>query len=203
MSSTPEQDIVIPARDGRPFEAKAGQYITLIDLEGQQVGDFVALNADDHGERLSTCYTRSDLRRIYVREGDQLSSNLRRPIVEIVEDQVGRHDITYAACDRRRYEIAFGVADHPNCQDNLSAALSRFGVERWQVPEPFNMFQNTTIGPNGELVTEAPLSRPGDRIVLRALMDVVGAVSACAQDRTPTNGFNPTSLRLLITDERP
>jgi uncharacterized protein len=203
MSSTPGQDIVIPAKDGRPFEAKAGQYITLIDLEGQQVGDFVALNAEDHGERLSTCYTRSDLRRIYVREGDRLFTNLRRPIVEIIEDRVGRHDITIAACDRRRYEIAFGIENHANCQDNLTAALSRFGVERWQVPEPFNIFQHTTVAPDGELVTEAPLSRAGDRIVLRALMDIVGAVSACPQDQTPTNNFNPTSLRLMITDERP
>jgi uncharacterized protein len=201
--SASTQDIFIPPAQGRPFQARRGQYITVIDLEGKQVCDFVALNAHDHRERLSTCHTRSNLLRIYVGEGDRLVTNLRQPIVEIVQDQVGRHDITIAACDPARYEQTYGIKDHPNCLDNLSGALSAFGLERWQTPEPFNIFQNSTLDAEGNYRIAEPLSKPGDRIVLRALMDIVGAASACAHDRSPVNGFNLTTLRLLVTDMMP
>jgi uncharacterized protein YcgI (DUF1989 family) len=197
------REILIPAAQGRAFAAQAGDHITVVDLEGQQVGDFVALNAGDHRERLSTCYTRSALRRIYVREGDRLYTTLRRPIFELVEDRVGRHDLSIAACDARLYEQRFGLPEHPNCLDNLSAALAAHGVEPWQVPEPFNVFQNTVVDPAGGYQYAAPLSRAGDRLVLRALMDVVGAVSACAHDLSPVNGGKLTPLLLRITADRP
>ncbi len=198
-----ELDIVIPAAEGRPFTARAGQYITVIDLEGEQVCDFVALNGGDHRERLSTCHTRSNLLRVAVGQGDTLVTNLRRPALEIVEDQVGRHDRTIAAGDPPRYERAYGLKDHPNCLDNLSGALQTFGVERWATPEPFNIFQNTTIDGDGHYQVAAPLSKPGDRLVMRALMDLEGAVSACANAQSPVNGHNPTSLRLIVTSDRP
>jgi uncharacterized protein len=197
------QDILIPPASGRPFTARAGQYITIIDLEGKQVCDFVALNAEDHQERLSTCHTRSNLLRIYVGDGDTLVTNLRRPIIEIVEDKVGQHDITIAACDPARYEQTYGITDHPNCLDNLSGALAAFGIERWATPEPFNIFQNTRIDAEGNYTVAEPVTKPGDRIVLRVLMDIVGAASACAHDHSPVNGYNLTPIRLVVSDYPP
>lgn len=47
------------------------------------------------------------------------------------------------------------------------------------------------------------MTKPGDRIVFRALMEVVGAVSACPQDFLPVNGFRITDLRIVVSDERP
>jgi uncharacterized protein len=197
------EDVFVPPAEGRPFRARQGQYITVIDVEGKQVCDFAAFNAADTRERLSTCHTRSNLLRIYVGEEDTLVTNLRRPIIEIVEDQVGQHDITIAACDPARYEQAYGISGHPNCLDNLSGALSIFGIERWETPEPFNIFQNSTINADGSYQIAEPLSRAGDRIVLRALMDIIGAVSACANEQSPVNSFHLTPIRLLVTDEKP
>jgi uncharacterized protein len=197
------REIHIPPASGRSFEAKAGEYIALVDVEGQQVGDFVAFNAGDRKERLSTCYTRSMLGRIYVRQGDRLYTNLRRPVFEIVEDTVGRHDILIAACDRARYELGFGIANHRNCLDNLSAALAPYGIEPTGVPEPFNVFQNTVVDAEGKFTFPAPLSKPGDRLVMRALIDVFGATSACAQDQLPVNGWKLTPLLLVIGPTKP
>ena len=47
---------------------------------------------------------------------------------------------------------------------------------------------------DGGLSWEAPLSRPGDYVLLRAEMDCVVAMSACPQDLLPINGKtgNPT-----------
>src|SRR5262249_52081798 len=143
------------------------------------------------------------LRRIYVSTGDSLYTNRRRPLIEIVDDPVGRHDLTLPACDRAFYEQRYGLTDHPNCLDNLSAALEPHGIERWEVPEPFNVFQNTVLDSEGRYRYEAPLTEPGSRIVLRALMDIVGAVSACANDLSPLNGGRCTPLLLRISPEPP
>jgi uncharacterized protein YcgI (DUF1989 family) len=202
-TGTADREIFIPAAQGRAFAARAGEYLTLIDVEGQQIGDFVALNAADHRERLSTCYTRTMLRRIYAGQGDQLYTNLRRPIFAIVDDVVGRHDLTIAACDATHYAQRFGLPDHPNCLDNLSGALASYGIEQWQVPEPFNVWQNTAIDADGHYQYAAPLTQPGTRIVLQAVLDVVGAVSACAHDLGPVNGGRCTPLLLRISANPP
>ena len=203
QSASNVHEVRIPPAEARAFEASAGEYVTVIDLEGQQIGDFVAINASDHRERLSTCQTRSALGRIYVREGDHLFTNLRRPMFEIVEDRVGRHDLTIAACDARLYAGRHGMPEHPNCLDNLTGALAQYGVEQWLVPEPFNIFQNSAIDQDGTYHFEPSLSRPGDRLVLRALIDVVGAVSACAYDLSTINGPKLTPLLLRVSAGRP
>ena len=53
--------VVVPAGHGRAFEARAGDHIIVTDLEGAQVGDFVAFNAEDVSEVLDTARTRSGL----------------------------------------------------------------------------------------------------------------------------------------------
>jgi len=202
-ASRGDHEIQIPPASARAIEATAGSYVTVIDLEGQQIGDFVALNATDFRERVSTCHTRSALGRIYVREGDQLYSNRRRPLFEIVEDRVGVHDLTIAACDTYLYAQRHGLTDHPSCLDNLTNALAPFGIDAWQVPEPFNIFQNSKIDAEGNYHFETARSRPGDRLVLRALLDVVVAVSSCAYDLSSINGARLTPLLLRISADRP
>jgi uncharacterized protein YcgI (DUF1989 family) len=86
---------------------------------------------------------------------------------------------------------------------NRHASVSTFGIERRDTPEPFNIFQNSTIDASGSYQIAEPLSRAGDRIVLRALMDILGAVSACANEQSPVNGFHLTPIRLLVTVEKP
>ena len=120
-----------------------------------------------------------------------------RPMLEITEDKVGCHDILFPACDSRYYESRFGLIEHRNCLDNLGAALEPYGIEPWVIPEPFNIFQNTRVDISGQFVAQPAPSKAGDRIVLRALMHIVCAISACAQDQTPVNDYRPTPL--LVT----
>jgi len=197
------QEIFVPAASARAFEAKAGDYITIVDVEGQQVGDFVALNALDHTEELSPAYTRSMLNRIYLRGDDRLFSNLRRPLLTIVHDDVGRHDMLRPACDAARYELVFGMKGHRNCLDNLTGALAAYGIDRWGMPEPFNIFQNTRVDSDGNFIAQPPLSKPGDRIVLQTSADLIGAVAACAQDQIPVNGFKLSPLLIRISRQVP
>lgn len=197
---TDQRRITVPANEGRAFQLSAGEILTIVDVEGYQIGDLVFFSADDPHERLSTSATRTRCGRVQVHEGDQLFSTEGRAMVTLVEDRVGAHDIVSHPCDRGRYEIDFHAMGHPSCTDNLVNALGMFGIESWWLPDPFNVFMNTVFLDDGRYFTEAARSKPGDRIVMRAEMNLIGAISACPQDLYPANGYKITDLEVIIGD---
>jgi len=201
--ATRVEEIVVPAAHARAFEARAGEYILVEDVAGRQIGDFVAFNADQPDEWLSPSHTRVALMSMRLKPGDLLVSSRRRPMLEVVADTVGVHDFSVPACDPSRYELFFGITGHRNCQENLAEALAPHGVDPVQIRDPFNLFQNSPTSAAGALSLAEPVSKAGDRIVFRALVSLVGAVSACPQDFLPVNGFRITDLRIRVTGERP
>lgn len=205
MTAKVVEDLVVPGGFGRGFAVRAGQFVTFVDVEGQQAGDFVALNRADQGEFVSTVHTRRRLRSIYFRIGDVLVSNHDRPMLEVIADTVGIHDITLPACDPTRYSVDFGIEDHRNCLENMHEALHECGaaIDVLDLPEPFNLFQNSPVGPLGRTGVTDPVSRPGDQVAFRALMDLTCALSPCPQDIIPGNGLNPTPLRVVIAERAP
>ena len=182
---------------GQAVEVKAGELLQIQTVHGKQVADFVAFNQDDFGEWVSTATTRSVNTNIVPQLGMSLYSNRRQAMFEIVEDTVGRHDMLYAACDPVRY-ADLGVPEHASCRMALTDALTSFGVGYDRVPDPVNWFMNVSIQQRGELEVREPLAEAGDYVVVRALKNVVAAVSACPQDHGPTNAGSPTELRLLV-----
>jgi len=195
-----EREILVPAGHGAAFAAKTGQLVEVVDLEGQQVADFIAFAERDRTEWLSTTHTRSALLRLTVRVGDTLESNWRRPMFEIMRDDVGRNDIVTSMCDDRRYRLDYGVEGHRSCRTNFTEALEPWGIAEWQMPDPFNFFQNAPIHEDRTFGNEVPTGRPGDKLVLRTLMDSIVSVSSCPQDLNPCNGFRPGPLMIRILD---
>jgi uncharacterized protein YcgI (DUF1989 family) len=197
---TPRLDRVVAGGFGGAWEARAGEFVTVVDLEGEQAGDFIAFVADDPEEWLSPIHCREALRSIFVRAGDRLVSNRRRPVLEVVQDDVGVHDATIPACDPTRYAVEFGVPGHRNCLENMWGSVRDRGVAVERMPEPLNLFQNTPVVGDGRIGLTDPLSQPGQRVVLRALVDVFGALSPCPQDIIPGNGLMPTPMRVVVGD---
>jgi uncharacterized protein YcgI (DUF1989 family) len=193
-------EIRIPAGHARAFEVKKSQFLTITDLEGQQVGDFIAFNKDNHEEKLSPVHTRTSLLTLKIRVGDQLRTNLRNPMFEVIKDTVGSHDLLLAMCDERRYLVDYGVENHRSCLANFEEALKPYGISRNLIPDPVNIFQNTEIKPDRRLVQKPCVSKAGDHIVFRALMDVIGAVSACPMDLNPIGGGEITDLMVRIEE---
>src|SRR2546421_12648663 len=107
-----ETEIFIPGGHGAGFRVSRGQFLQIIDVEGQQVADFVAFAQQDRREWLSPTHTRSATLRLNLQVGDQLESNWRRPMFRIVRDDVGSHDVITSMCDERRYRIDYGVEGH-------------------------------------------------------------------------------------------
>src|SRR5215467_7774800 len=180
-----EQEILVPAGHGAALAAKTGQLVEVIDLEGQQVADFIAFAERDRTEWLSTTHTRSAW---------------RRPMFEIIRDDVGRNDIITSMCDDRRYRLDYGVDGHRSCRTNFTEALEPWGIAEWQIPDPINFFQNAPIHPDRTFGNEIPTGRAGDKLVLRTLMDSIVSVSACPQDLNPCNGFHPSPVLIRVLD---
>ena len=198
MTDPRERAVVVPAGEGRSILAPAGTYLSVVDLEGAQVADFVALQRADLRKAVSPHQTRSSLRRLTLRVGDSLVNQDREPVLEIVRDDVGVHDLLFCACSPALYRQRFGLTDHRSCRMNLLEALAPYRVEEWQLPDPVNLFMKTPPRPDGEFDFHPAPSRPGDRIVFRCLVDVVAAVSSCPMDLSPINGGRITSLQLAV-----
>ena len=189
--------IHIPATTGRAVTLRAGQTLRIISVEGKQVADFIAYNADDMTEALSTIHSLVSLGRLFPTAGDQLRSNRRRPMVEILRDDTGRHDMLIAACDPWRYEYDFGVTGHRSCSDNFLEALREWRIERHQLPHPVNFFQNMRYT-DGRVEVGESIAKVGDAVELRALMNLVAAVSACPMDLNPISGYKTRDLAIEV-----
>jgi hypothetical protein len=196
-------EVLIPGGDGAAFPVSRGQFLEIIDVEGQQVADVVAFAAQDRREWLSTTHTRSSTLRLSLEVGDRLESNWRRPMFWIVRDDVGSHDVITSMCDERRYRIDYQVEGHRSCRTNLTEAYSPWGISEWEIPDPFNLFQNAPIHPDRRFGNEIPPGKAGDGILLEVLMDSIVGISSCPQDLNPCNGFHPSPILARVLPSAP
>ncbi|RYG72303.1 urea carboxylase-associated family protein [Lentibacillus lipolyticus] len=191
-----KEEIIIPPYEGRSTLLQPGEELIIMDVDGKQVGDFVCFNKNDSNEFVSPVHMRASLSSIRLKVGDPLYSNKRRPLMTLVEDTVGKHDFFFPACDYYRYQVDYGLEDHPNCHDNLQKALAAYGLGEKPVPDPINLFMNNVLDETGDYKLSEPLSKPGDYVRLKALEEVVVACSTCSQDMEPVNGWKVTSLKM-------
>ena len=56
---------------------------------------------------------------------------------------------------------------------------------------------NVNILPNGEIIIGTPLSNPGDRVTLRAEMDLYLAVAACSAGVCNNNRCKPIDIEII------
>ena len=184
--------------DAIALDVAAGEHVQVEDIQGCQVSDLLAYHRDRPGVGISTTVTRALVNGLFPVPGQGIYDADGEQLLTLVEDTVGRHDTFGIACNRETYE-AFGDPDHPNCTDNFNRELAAFGYEPRRFYEPINWFYNTTIGPDGRVIEIAPsLSQAGDYVLLRAERDLVVAASACPDDVTPTNGYEPTDVMVRV-----
>jgi uncharacterized protein len=184
---------IVPAAGAVGMRLRKGERLRIIDPHGGQSGDLIAFSADG-GERLSTGRTFDYCGKIYVSTGDALWSDRSNPMLTIIADDVGRHDMLYAPCSLEMYKLQYGVTGyHPNCHDNLSAALRDLGIDPHPLTATLNFFMNVNVRADGALEIVAPNNRAGDAMMLRAEMDLAVAISACPAS-VCNGGAAPRSL---------
>lgn len=202
-------EFTIAPGTARSYTVAKGQYIQIIDVAGRQCSDFVAFNrqALERGieQELDPTVTRTLGGRAYPGPGlhSRFFDREMQPMLELVQDTVGRHDTFGLACAARYYE-GMGYFGHANCSDNLSRELAPYGVRARPGWPAINFFYNTGVDAHDQLTMDEPWSRPGDHVLLRALDDLVCANTSCPDDIDPANGWMPTDIhvRLYAAQER-
>jgi uncharacterized protein len=187
------------AHAGR-IEVRKGQIIEISTVAGNQVCDFFAFNLDNIREALSPAHMRSVMRRIYFTEGDRFWTVLRNPMFEVLRLTMNVHDFCLPCCDPMRYSMDFRLSEHRSCRMNLAEVMADFNIPYEYLPEPVNLFQPTPIGADGLIGGGMSPAAPGDKVVLRALMNVLAVGSACPQDQTPLNNYRPSDIRFEVRD---
>jgi len=184
--------IEIPARRGAAVSLRAGQSLRVVNTNGGQVVDLWAF-LQNSSEHMSMPHSVVTLGRIKPLPGDALVSDLRKPVLHLVEDRSpGTHCMLFAACDPARYVLLGAKGHHDNCADNLRTALAPLGIPLAYVPTPLNLFMNTKFAAHRTMSVEAPQARAGDSVTFRAQRDCTLVMSACPQDMIPVNAHGNT-----------
>lgn len=202
MNAPALHDEIVPARAPWDHAALKGQKLRVIDLEGNQAVDFLIYNLHDASERYSAQDTIAAQRNIFLRSGAILRSNEGAPMMRIVDTNVPYHDTIGGACSCESNTLRYGhhtKAQH-SCVDNFLAAHARHGGGKRDIVPNINFFMNVPVEPDGVLGIIDGISAPGLFVELEALMDVLVIVSNCPQINNPCNGFNPTPVRMIVTD---
>lgn len=188
----------IPPRSGIAFELKKGQLLTIIDPEGEQVSDLVAFNAADTREYVSSGRSIDYAGRIFLTTDDVLYSNRSVPMLRIVEDEVGRHDFSLTPCSRDTFSIIYGDKDpHHGCQGNLETALAPYGIGPDAIPIAFNVFMHVAVdSDSGVIKVLPPKSKPGQKTVFSAEMDLIVAMTACSAGQSNNFRYKPIDYRI-------
>jgi aminomethyltransferase len=197
----PVADIRVHSQTAEAFFVKAGDYIQIIDVDGRQCTDFECFSARklDKGieHALDVTTTRTLMGHAYPMPGlhAKYYDQEMVPLVEVVQDTCGRHDAFALACSAKYYDD-IGYPGHVNCSENFNTALSEFNVKGRPGWMAINFFFNTFLDDHGVMYADEPWSRPGDFVLLRALTDIVCVSSACPDDTTAANGWNPTDIHV-------
>ncbi len=200
-------EFTLRAGTARSYTVAEGQYIQVLDVAGRQCSDFVALDrrALDRGVELDLdqTVTRTLNGSAYPAPGlfSKFFDRHMQPMLEVVQDTVGRHDSFALACAARYYET-HGYFGHDNCSDNLSRVLAPHGVQARNGWPAINFFFNTGIDAHQQMTLDEPWSRPGDYVLLRAMNDLLCGSTSCPDDIDPANGWNPTDIHVRIYSEK-
>ena len=189
---------VVTARTGWADRLGAGQYLKIVDPCGKQAGDFWAFNAANLDEHLSAMHTRVWVNRLCPRPGESFHTNHRRPILQLVHDTCGVHDLLTAPCDEHRYRLYGVQGEHASCTGNFRQVMAPYLGDKPFVPQPVNLFMQVAVLPDGRVETGDCPSTAGDCVVFKAWIDTIVALSACPQEFNPVAGWYPTDLHIGI-----
>lgn len=180
-------------------------------------------------EYLSLPHTRASTHRLVPEVNDTLLSNLRTPIMTLIEDTTpGAHDTLTAACDAAFY-AELGVdkpEEHGSCAVNLVLALKELNETTGLTgakavgsditvniaPTPLHLFMNAPLeldanaksegsGAKGaKLSVEEPKGKKRSYVRFRAERDIVVVMSACPMDVGSQNGGKCMAANFMVEE---
>lgn len=179
---------------------RAGQTLTIVDLDGNQAVDFLAYDAHDTSRAYGAQSTLQAQGSVFLTTGSVLRDNEYAPLLTVVADEVGRHDTLGGACSKESNTLRYGhhTWTQHACAENFLRELSRYGMGKRDHVANINWFMNVPVDPDGALGIVDGISAPGLSVTLRAEKDALVLVSNCPQVNNPCNGFDPSRAEMVV-----
>lgn len=182
----------IAPRTGVAVRLARGDILTVIDPEGGQVSDMLAISASDPGEVISNGRTFDYEETVRLTTGARLWSNRSQVMLSIIEDSAPHHDFLLTPCSFDTFRHFYPDKPlHRGCFGNLAEALEPYGLVPDAIPTAFNIFMNVTLDANGKLAVLPPGTKPGDFVRFKAEMDLVVGLTACSAYASNGGSFKP------------
>ena len=188
------------------YQVKEGDYIQIISPAGRQCSDFVAFDTRKLDKKIEKGLdwqtTRTFMGNTFPGPGlfSKFYDTDHEPLVEVIRDTVGKHDTFNLACTSKYYEDA-GYFGHPNCSDNLTNSMAKYGVQKQKGWHAINLFFNTSASGLNSVISDESFARPGDYVMFRALKDLTIGTTACPSDIDACNSWNPTDIFVRTYDK--
>ena len=191
-----DSEILIPPREARTFNVKAGNFFRIESVEGPQVGDLNLFQAENLNEKFYSGKTRA-LYGTHLSVGDKMFSSFPylRSLATISWDTLdwygydkdggSVHDVIGTRCDPYTSKLISGNDYHYCCHSNLTRALVKekdLNVNEAEkiVHDVLNVFMLTgfTNDTKQYFMKSSPV-RPGDFLEFFAETNLLGVLSAC------------------------
>jgi uncharacterized protein YcgI (DUF1989 family) len=98
--------------------------------------------------------------------------------------------------------LLYGAEGTVGCRENFLKELQKHDLGRRDIVANLNFFCRVPVGEGNRLDSHTFVGAPGnagDRISLRAEMDILAIVSNCPQINNPCSGGKPTPIRVTVT----
>ncbi|MCH7229869.1 DUF1989 domain-containing protein [Glycomyces sp. L485] len=196
---------VVAARAPWSGIVEAGRSLTIVDLGGNQAVDFLLYDAHDTDLRYSAQNTVAAAGNLFLTTGSVLRDVEHRPMATITADNCGRHDTIGGACSKESNTLRYGhqTWSQHACVENFLHEGARWGLGKRDLTGNINWFMNVPVEADGCLGIVDGISAPGLEVTVRAERDVIALVSNCPQINNPCNAFNPTPIKVIVTEEDP
>ena len=189
---------IIDAKSSWSGVIKQGQRLKITDIEGQQAVDFLCYDNGDRSDRYSATNTMKVQGNVYVGLGSILYSDSGTPLLEVVEDTVGKHDTVYGCCSNPNNLLRYGVETTETCYTNFEAELVKNGMGKEAIVPNVNWFMSVPVLGDGSAGVNNVVLQPNSQVILLAKTDTLAVLSNCPQMHNPCNGYNPTPIQVEI-----
>jgi uncharacterized protein len=196
----------LPAGTHTSFVLRRGLALRLTDLEGGANCSALMFNHEEKFERYNMPDTLKAQHTAFLTTGNVCYSDMGRILVSITEDSCGWHDTICGVSHGR--DVAARYGDHRfqqhrndmyrNGRDSLLIEIGKYGLGRRDLHAPVNFFSKVSVADDGALVFASGHSKAGDRVDLRAEMDVLLALSSAPHPLDPASTYAPKRVRLSV-----
>ena len=193
---------IVEAGTAAAVMLEAGELLSLEQITEGQCVDVNVFALDYPGQHFSAARTRA-LHGLRPSSGAILwSTPPERPLMTIVFDTAGDHDLGFPACSEFEYEELAGLAGHANCYDLLAGAVAASGVEPALVHDPLNLWLPSEVDPSGTLRSWPVAARRGDFVELHAHARVLAALCPCPDDLFGSSQFDPSGICVRVRNPK-